>query len=297
MDTVLGALGRDARAVRLENRSFAEENRLLDDAEKRRGEAERSCSDLTAKKADENTRFEAIHRELSEKMARREQEAAATGGTLQRLEEDRRAIRDRRKDIERQQRAYLKTAEDRESQSQKAQMGDTRQSLLRAAHDLRSDAARLQPEREDLERRLGEIEGPLQEATARDQTARGELEAARRALQDAREGHRHRLAELEAELSHKSRELQQADSEILRRLVTLGTLVNLHRVDRIEFKPHFERIDSLRGAIATREREIERLNAERFAFDRASLIRGIAVLAGGVVLLITMICIVIVLAS
>ena len=49
------------------------------------------------------------------------------------------------------------------------------------------------------------------------------------------------------------------------------------------------RIDGLRAAIGARSTEIDRLTAEREAFDKASLVRGFLVIGGGVVVLITLI--------
>ncbi len=288
LDTVLGNLGASARAMNLDGRAFVEENRGIDGAERRREESQRACAELGVKKTDEHTRYDAIHRELSANLVAREGDAQAAARHLEGVEAERKALRERRKDLERRQRGYRIAAEQRDTQAEKAQIGDTRAELRRAAEELRKDVARLQPEREDAERRLGELEVPLRDAQARSQEARASVEAARRALEDAREGHRHRVAELEAELAHKSRELAESEAEIARRLVTLGTLVNLHRTERPELAPHFEEVDRLRAAIALREREIDRLNAERAAFDRPSVVRGAAVLGAALIVIITL---------
>ncbi|MEM9494090.1 MAG: hypothetical protein AAGC55_33400, partial [Myxococcota bacterium] len=72
--------------------------------------------------------------------------------------------------------------------------------------------------------------------------------------------------------------LASAGAEIQRRLVSLGTLVNLHRIERPEFDELYARIDGLRTAISSRSSEIDRLKAEREAFDRGSLTRGFVTL-------------------
>jgi hypothetical protein len=91
----------------------------------------------------------------------------------------------------------------------------------------------------------------------------------------------------------RSRELQQAESEIARHLVTLGTLVNLHRVEGHGFEPLYKQADELRVLISGQETEIARLSAERDMFDKGSLIRGGVVLGGTLVALITVLWIVI----
>src|SRR5204862_8156271 len=99
------------------------------------------------------------------------------------------------------------------------------------------------------------LERPITEANARLDAAKAELDAAKRSLNDAREGHGHRLAELDAEQKRKGREVGLAEAEIQRRLVTLGTLVNLNRVEDPSFPELYQRIDRLRSAITARTTE------------------------------------------
>jgi cell division protein FtsB len=141
----------------------------------------------------------------------------------------------------------------------------------------------------EIDRRLAAIERPLGEVTARLDAAKAELDAAKRSLADAREGHTHRLAELDAEQKRKAREIAQAEGEIARRLVTLGTLVNLNRIEDPQFAELYGRIDRLRGAITARTTEIERLTAEREAYDRGNLVRGVATIGGAILTLIALI--------
>src|SRR6185503_621328 len=164
-----------------------------------------------------------------------------------------------------------------------------RQDLRRGAEQHRKEAAALEPERQDIDRKLASMERPISEATARLDAAKAELDAAKRSLADAREGHTHRLAELDAEQKRKAREIAQAEAEIARRLVTLGTLVNLNRIEDPRFEELYQRIDRLRGAITARTTEIERLTAEREAYDRGTLVRGVATIGGALVLMIALV--------
>ena len=147
----------------------------------------------------------------------------------------------------------------------------------------------LEPEKQDIDRRITALERPISEATARLDAAKAELDAAKRSLNDAREGHTHRLAELDAEQKRKSREVGLAEAEIQRRLVTLGTLVNLNRIEDPQFAELYQRIDRIRGAITARTTEIEKLTAEREAYDRGTLVRGVATIGGAFVALIALI--------
>jgi len=287
LDAVLGALGRAVRQLRLNNRSLAGENQAIDDAEGRRTQAEHDSDELIRRLEEENQRFAEQELDRENKLAETEVALRDADKELDALEAQRRSLRDKRKSIERQQRAYLKTADDREADAAKAPIEDDRSQLRGAAEDLRREAAERDPERQDLERRLTALEKPVSQAAARVEALRGEQESLRRALHDLREGHRHRLSEIEAEQGRKGRDFSTAESEIGRRMITLGTLLNLNRVERPEFDELYARVDQLRNAIGARSQEIDRLVAERGAYDRGALVRGVAVVVLALVLLTT----------
>jgi hypothetical protein len=289
LDQVLGTLGRAARNVQADNRTLAAENAAIDEAEARRTRLEQAQLELSARKNDETARAEEIERERIAKVTESERTVDDAQAELANLDAQRRSLRDKRKDVERRQKAYLKAAEDRDGEAGSAELGETHQALRRQAEEHRREAAGLEPERQELDRKLAALDRPQAQAQARLDATKAELDTARRSLNDAREGHRHRLAEIDAEQARKVRELHQAEAEIQRRLVTLGTLINLNRIERPEFSELYERIDRLRGAIGSRQTEIEKLTAERDSADRGALVRGAVVIGGGVVVLITLI--------
>ena len=289
LDQVLGALGRVARNAKVEGRVFSAENAAISAAEERMGALGKEHGDVDARKAEENSKFVDVERERNTKLSEAERLVDEAQKELSHLEGRRRGLRDKRKEVERRQRAYLKNAEDNDRSAGASGMGETRAELRRSAEQHRKDAAALEPERQDMDRQLASLERPIAEATARLDAAKAELDAAKRSLADAREGHTHRLAELDAEQKRKSREIGQAEGEIQRRLVTLGTLVNLNRIEDPQFAELYQRIDRLRGAITARTTEIEKLTAEREAYDRGVLVRGVATIGGAIVALIALI--------
>jgi hypothetical protein len=292
LDQVLGALGREARNAKIEGRVFSAENSAIDAAEQRMVALGKEHGEVDARKADENSKFVDVETERNTKLGEAQRAADEASHELQTLESQRRTLRDKRKELERRQRTYLKNAEDNDRQAGSATMGDARADLRRSAEGHRKEAAALEPERQDVDRKLAALERPIGEAVARLDAARAELDAAKRSLTDAREGHTHRLAELDAEQKRKSREIGLAESEVQRRLVTLGTLVNLNRIDNAAFTELYERIDRIRGAITARTTEIEKLTAERDAFDRGTLTRGFVTIGGAIVLFIALIVII-----
>lgn len=292
LDGVLLTLGRQARSMGVDNRVLAAENAAITEAERQRETAVTQGGEVLGRRDEENLKFDSIERERLAKVADAERILAEAQRELGTYEAQRRGLRDKRKDLERRQRAYLSAAEARESDAEKSPMGDARADLRRLGEGHRREAASLDPERQDLERKLAALERPLSTSLANVEAAKGDLEAAKRTLADAREGHRHRVAELDAEHGRKLREHEEIEAQIVRRMVMLGTLINLHRVERPEFDELYQRIDRLRTAINARTTEIDRLTAERSAFDRPSLLRGYAVLAGVVVALIALIAII-----
>lgn len=289
LDQVLGALGRAARTARVEGRVFSAENSAITAAEERVASLQRESGDVEGRKAEENSKFVDVERERNQKLVEAERMVEEAQRELQHLEAQRRALRDRRKELDRRQKAYLKNADDHDRQAGAAPLGDQRQELRRVAEGHRKEAAALEPDKQDIDRRISALERPISEATAKLDAAKAELDAAKRSLSDAREGHTHRLAELDAEQKRKAREVGLAEAEIQRRLVTLGTLVNLNRIEDPQFAELYQRIDRIRGAITARTTEIEKLTAEREAYDRGTLVRGVATIGGAFVVLIALI--------
>lgn len=289
LDQVLGALGREARNAKVEGRVLSAENSAINAAEERIASLGQEHGDVDARKVDENSRFVDVERERNTKLGEAERLVDEAQKELSHLEGQRRGLRDKRKDLDRRQKAYLKNAEDNDRSAGSAQLGDARQELRRSAEGHRKEAAAIEPELQTAARQLASLERPIGEATARLDAAKAELDAAKRSLNDAREGHTHRLAELDAEQKRKSREISVAEGEIQRRLVTLGTLVNLNRIEDPAFAELYQRIDRIRGAITARTTEIEKLTAEREAYDRGTLVRGISTIGGSIVLFIALI--------
>ncbi len=286
LDAVLGALGRAARNPRVTHKAFVTEHAAIDAAEGRRGATQHTSAELDRRRGDEDRRFAELEVERGGKVSDAERELADAHKAREHVEGQRRSLRERRKDIDRRQHAYYKAADDRESEASPLAMGPARDELRRAAEGHRREAQEMDAEKREIDGKLAGLEEPFQVAQAAVDAAKDVLEVARQALSDVRAGHAQRLTELDDEQKRKASELAHADGEIARRLVTLGTLVNLNRVDGPQFADLYARIDRIRTAIGARTTEIDRLTAERAAYDRSTLVRGVATLVGAVVALI-----------
>jgi len=277
LDTVLGSLGEQVRALKIDNRVVSAENQAIDKAEKRLADAHDMAGELEQRSGDENVKFAELEAEREKKVDEAEARLVEAQAKKENYEGKQRSLRDKRKEIERRQKGFTKAADDRARQAQKADTNQNRSAMQRSSEDLRRQAKALDPERQDVDRKLSTLDKPLSKSLARVEDCKAELEAARHSLNDARAGHRRRMTEIDAEHGKRGRELGDAQAEIVRRMVTLGTLVNLHRVDSPEFVDLYARIDVLRNAISARTSEIAYLNAEREDFDRGALIRGFVV--------------------
>ncbi len=288
LDQVLGALGRLARSAQLDGRVFFAENNAITAAEQRMAALDRERAELDGRKAEEGSRYADIEKDRNSKLGEAERAVEEAQRELAQLETQRRGLRERRKELERKQKASLKAAEDRDEQAGSSGATEDRNDLRRSAESHRREAAALEPDRQEIDRKLASVERPIADASAKLDAAKAELDAAKRSLNDAREGYSHRLAELDAEHKRKGRDYALAEAEVARRLITLGTLVNLNRLEDPRFAELYERIDRLRGAITARSTEIEKLTSEREAYDRGSMVRGGVVLGSSVVALIAL---------
>lgn len=274
IERAIHTLGEKARELDLRDPVLAKENQAIDHAEDKRADIERACDEISNRKAEEDSAFASIEAEHRSKESRLEAERDAIQREIDDLEARRRGAEDKLDTVRRQQRGYLRAAEQRDEQAGRAPMGESRSALRRASEDLRRDAAILDTEKNDLERRLAELERPLSQAMAKKETIVAKLDDARSALRDARDTYKQQLSELEDKQNERSKELSDTEADIGRHLTTLGTLVNLHRLEHEQLSPLYRHIDDLRSAIGARSTESDRLDLERDTYDRESHKRG-----------------------
>jgi hypothetical protein len=143
LDQVLGALGREARNAKVEGRVFSAENAALTAADERIASLGKEHGEVDARKGDEFSKFVDVERERNTKLVEAERLVEEAQKELSHLEGQRRGLRDKRKELERRQKAYLKNAEDNDRQAGGAQLGDARQELRRSAEGHRKEAAAL----------------------------------------------------------------------------------------------------------------------------------------------------------
>ena len=293
LDQVLGTLGRDARTAA--STAACSPPRTGD--HRRRGAHDLATSRATsrsARKAEETAKFVDVERERNTKVTEAE-----------RVDEEAKGARDARGPAPRpaRQAQGARAAPEGVPQGRRGQrharpatpqMGETRGELRRSAERHRREAAALEPDRQDVDRRLAALERPIDERQTKVDAAQGrarrrEAQPQRRARGPQPPPRRARCrAEAQVARDRAGRAARsRADSSRSARSSTSTGSTTPSSASSIR------RIDRLRSAITSRTTEIEKLTAEREAYDRGHAgSRGCAALGGAVVLLITLIVII-----
>jgi len=289
LDGVLGMLGKTACELKLDMPAFAEEMRAINAAEQRREGAAGQLEGLADKRAKEDDRFSEQIAQLKDVHSGKLLAHNAAEKTLRALQDQRQKLRDEVGQLEGKMKAYHRSSEDKEGAAGRAEDAAVRAALRREADSLRNEARRLEGPRDAAQRAMGEIAKPLSEAERNFDTTQKEEADAKAGVVAAQRHHDQIIGEITAQQNQESTQRANAEREIARHHVTLGTMVNLHRVDKPELKPLYERVDTIRRGINGLEAEIEHLKAEKYARDKNTMIKGTVSLAGGLVLLVIII--------
>jgi uncharacterized coiled-coil protein SlyX len=289
LDGVLGELGRAAHDERLDVPAVRDEMKELGAVEERRALAESETLAAREKRSAEAQRFGRMEWACDEAVVEQER-------VVEKSERELRGATDRRRDaqgdvarIDGELAALQRTAAAAEARLATApQPSDQRAAIEAEVRDARARQSELDPRRQQAAARATELDAPVAALTQSLADDRLELSRRKRALAAAVAERAHALEAIDEQLKRLAAEQQSAAAEIARRHVTIGTLLNLNRVERDRFSPLYARIDELKVDLTEREALIARLEDERKAFDHAAAQHGVIVVAaslGGVVVL------------
>src|SRR5262249_18774565 len=118
-----------------------------------------------------------------------------------------------------------------------------------------------------------------------------ELEQLRHDRERAAREHERTLADVEERQQQAEAARHEVEQEFSQLFVSMGTLLNLNRIEGRQFAPLYGRIDELKSSLSGREAAIVRLDAERRAYDRAAVQKGLLVLgvAAGLLVLVVIV--------
>jgi hypothetical protein len=286
LDQVLKELGRAARAESLNAPAVAEDMRRVREQEDRRTHAEESAAQAIADLAAEDSRWNADEAARKAELARREEELRANENELRRLGEERRAHEAERNRVEAQIRNVEKKAAQATQQAAKAELTPPEKgggagaaaNLRGQAEAARREAAALTPARDQARAKAEALEEPINALSQKIVEGRATLAEKKKDLADAAAAHKKEALRLAAERKRADEERSDSDREISQRFVSVGTMLNLNRVEGERYRPLYSRIDELKSGVNAREATIVRLESELRTYDRSAVQTGLITL-------------------
>ncbi len=246
--------------------------------------------------ANERERYATDQAERSSGLERREEQVKTLEADLRMRRQERAALQTELSKVEAKIRAAEKRAVQAEARAQRLQHmppekggGPNAAANARVERDeAHNEALGLTPDRDVARQKAESLDAPLADLVDRGEAARGKLRNERQGLAEAQAAHQRAVSVMQTEKGKVEADRDQAARELTQRFVTVGTLLNLNRVDAAAFQPLYLRIDDLKASINTREALLERLDTERESFDRTAVQRGLITLGitfAGLVLL------------
>jgi chromosome segregation ATPase len=313
LDDVLRELGRAARTEKLQLAGLAEEMQATDAAQERKARAEAERAEYQRVRDAEQQKLEQFASEKLREIADCKAELTAREAERKGKLSERRALTDQLARFDAQLKSIGRQVQSKQAELIKkvttvdapteptgdeaasgavvsAAIGDSaRLRLETEIETLQQSATALDEPREAAQDKLRQLEAPIAELLLSIDTLRERGETLRRELETAQRESAAEQRTLEAEADKRANEIHSASREISQRLSTLGTLVNLKRVDSPLFAPLYQQVDGLKLEMAQRDTQIQGLSAEAEAYDRSALHKGLvaaALLAAGLVALL-----------
>jgi hypothetical protein len=285
LDQVLGELGRAAREERLDVAAVRDEMQELAAVEERRARDEAESQSTRERRAAEVERFTRLEKACDDAIV--EQQA-----TVAKSEQAQRDVAGRQREAQAElgridgeleaARRAIAAAEGRMGSAPPEQRGAVEAELATQ----RAREGEITPRREAAAARVAELDKPVEQAAQTLDEDQKELARRKRALAATVSERTAALDALDARLKQLHLAQNAAVAESSRRYVSIGTLLNLNRVERERFTPLYERIDALKSGVTEREALIARLDEERLGFDHAAAQKGVITVAaalGGLV--------------
>jgi hypothetical protein len=283
LDKVLKELGKAAREHELDTPAIADEMRKVKAEEQRRARAEADTAKADDDKGREDARWNGDEAERKSDIGKREGELKETENELRKTGEERRGHEAERARLEGQIRAAEKRSSQAMAQAQKAEATppekgggpNTAANLRLQAQEAQKEATGLIAPRDEARAKAEALDAPIHTLTQKIVDARSTLAEKRKELADAAAQHKKTLAALQADKERAARERSEAEREMSQRFVSVGTMLNLHRVEDPAYKDLYQRIDELKSGLNAREATIVRLESELRTYDRRAAQTGL----------------------
>jgi hypothetical protein len=302
LDRALRDLGCAAREAELDLPLIADEMKKVHAQEERRAQAQAAIADAQARLEAEHERWNGDESARREAIARGEEALKKTEEELKATNEKRRAHETERARVDGQIRAAEKRAAQETAKAEKAEQTPPEKgggaaaaaSARSAAEAARKEATALIPARDDARGKAEALDAPLAALAKRVTDEKTENHEQRKQLGEATLAHKKSVGAIEGDRHRADVDRAGAEREISQRFVSVGTLLNLNRVESEPFLPIYARIDELKNDVNAREAALARLETERNSYDRAVVQKGLLAfgVAVGVLALVVVILVV-----
>jgi chromosome segregation ATPase len=289
LDAVLGLLGREAHRAQLESAPLKDELRATRALEDDRKAAESRIADLGRERDQAEQAFRTIEAEKQAALSASHEALATLEEEHKNRTGERAGNREATGRLQGQVKSLAKRLQSKEAAANRttdpAQAG-----ALRGEIDaLRAQVLALEPELAALGAKAEVLDPPIAKLEAGLAELRKENERLRRDLDTATRAHGEKMAQITGQVDSERKRIARLERELSLRFVTLGTVLNLHRVMTPALEPLYKEADEHRRMITEREQKMTAFEAEMDRYDRPLFHKGLAILALLGVLILTVI--------
>lgn len=284
LDGILLRLGRVAFEEKLRAPHLSEEMALLRQADERRAYALSQTTQLVTVRRTEEQRRGTQEGDLQQAIDTLSREAEKLDGELRQRAAERRRAQAELSRIDDDLRRLARTAEEADARAQQAQ-GPAASQARAQADSARGQAEALRPQREARQRDAEALEEPIDQLTQALALTRSELGLRRQELTRQRAEKEKLLAELDADMGRSQAEQEAAEREMQQRMMTVGTLINLHREAGPRYEPLYQQIDEIKAQLTAYEATLARLDTESISYDQEAVQKALLLLGGAGLLL------------
>jgi chromosome segregation ATPase len=286
LEEILRDLGKRARALRLEAPFLEQPMVELQGLEAQRGHTEGAKAELAARLSGEKARLTETTAECQARIDEAQAQVKLLQASLKERQDERRAVRQRLAELERQIKLETGQRDRRRAAASKAKTAEQRQDLEQAAAELAMKIGDREREREAVQAEVAALDTPIAELQAELDGWRGRLATAQKDLAAARQELARREREIATEDRRLSLELAQRERALAEKFLELGKLLDSNRIQSAELEELYGRIGETRGGIEQRSAQAARLEEERRSYDPRAVKNGKIVFLSGLGLLI-----------
>jgi chromosome segregation ATPase len=282
IDWLLSELGRRARQIELTHPAVSGEMDAIKGLERRREDAASQQGQLDERRQQELERYQAQEREIEERLAEVENAYTAEMADLKLREAERLQLGRAAADHEVELRDLERRATALDDKAAKTADGAAQRALTTEAAGLRAKIPEVEEARSGVlaeAARLDPVIVALREKTPQLNEQRRKIREEQQALARSREA---TIVDLDAQANGRRRELAEIESDISRKFIALGTVLNLKRAQSPELAELYQRVDEARSLMTSREAIIVELEAQCASYDRGAVRKAAMVVGGGV---------------